>query len=128
MCLERGENVRVLIKRHDMIDESTKTSIWQSENNDRINIVTAFYQDPVSKQEKLFSPMLMTFSFEPEVQGEKSSKQHKILIKQTFSKYRVCRDTPSSVKETATQTFFSTSKSPIYFISFLQKYLESVIV
>lgn len=56
MCLERGENVRALIKRHDMIDESTKTAIWQSENNDRLNIATAFYQDLVSKQEKLFFP------------------------------------------------------------------------
>ena len=124
MWLGRGENVRDLIKRHDMIDDSTKTATWQSKNNDRINVVTVFYQDPVSKQ--AFPPaMLMPFSFEPEVQGEKSSK---ILIKQTFSNHRVCRDTPSSVKKTAKQIYFSTSKIPIYFISSLQKDLESVIV
>lgn len=42
-----------------MIDESTKTAIWQSENNDRINIVNAFYQGLVSKEglvRKAFSP------------------------------------------------------------------------
>lgn len=72
-----------------MIDESTKPDIWQSKN-DGINTVTAFYQDPVGKQ---------AFS----LQGEQTSKQYKILIKQTCSNYRLCKAIPISVKKTTKQ-------------------------
>jgi len=57
-----------------MIDESTTTGIWQSKNNDSINIVTVSYQAFFNK---LFLPMLMPFSFKPEVLGRRTASNRR---------------------------------------------------
>lgn len=102
---------------------ATKTAIQPSKNSDKIHVITVFYQDPISTQ------AFLLFSFEPGVQGGKSSKEYEILIKQTFSNYRTCGDTPNSVKKRTTAKKKSTSElAKAKFISFLQKDLENVIV
>lgn len=67
----------------------------QDKNNDRKCVITVFHQDQIVKRQQHREEKL--FSFELEIKGAESNKKHKILIKQTFSYYRVCKNIPSSV-------------------------------
>lgn len=65
----------------------------QDKNNDRKCVIAVFH--PVLNRQQHREEKL--FSFELEIKRKENNKNHKILIKQTFSYYGVCTDIPSSV-------------------------------
>lgn len=67
----------------------------QDKNSDRKRVITVFHQDQVAKRQQHREEKL--FSFELETKGAESNKKHKILIKQTFPYYKVCKNIPNSV-------------------------------
>lgn len=103
----------------------------QDQNNDREFVITVFH--PVLNRQQHREEKL--FSFELEIKREENNKKTQdpyktnILILWGVHGYtQLCLKQANKKKPTPQQIQFSTSKSPIYFISALQKDLENVIV